>query len=160
MVTKTNYIAPWITYEAGALSKTVQSRVIPVLCKMNILDIANTPLSQFSCALVSKDEFSAVAAAINAKCQKPIEENRIQRTFEKWWPEFETEYKQIAFHKEEHAGKPKDGKNETQRLDKIENVLEDVVRSLRRIQLSVEQVSISNALPRAILLSNTSMNPN
>ena len=70
VVTKTNYKAPWIIYEAGALSKTVQSRVIPILCDMNILHIANTPLSQFNCALANKHEFWAVIAAINAKCQR------------------------------------------------------------------------------------------
>lgn len=137
MVTKTNYKAPWIIYEAGALSKTVQSRVIPILCNMNILDIANTPLSQFNCALATKHEFWAVIAAINAKCQRPIEEFRLQKTFEKWWPDFEKEYKEIQFDKEEETGK-RDDKADTHRIAKIENVLEDVMRSLRSIQSSVE----------------------
>jgi hypothetical protein len=40
MVTPENARAPWIMFEAGALSKTVKSRVIPILCGMERLDIA------------------------------------------------------------------------------------------------------------------------
>src|ERR1043166_1601551 len=47
MVTRENSKAPWIMFEAGALSKTVKSRVIPILCDIDRLDVANTPLGQF-----------------------------------------------------------------------------------------------------------------
>src|SRR4051812_28041674 len=56
MVTRENAKAPWIMFEAGALSKTVKSRVIPILCDVERLDIANTPLAQFQNAVMSKDD--------------------------------------------------------------------------------------------------------
>src|SRR3712207_3311932 len=39
VLTKSNMSAPWILFEAGALSKKGTSRVAPLLCDLQILDI-------------------------------------------------------------------------------------------------------------------------
>src|SRR5271165_4606391 len=97
MVTKENFNAPWIMFEAGALSKTVKSRVIPILCAIDRLEISSTPLGQFQNALTTKDEIWQVVESVNARCNSKISETRLKVTFEKWWPDFEDEYRKIKF---------------------------------------------------------------
>lgn len=71
-VTKSNFSAPWILFEAGALSKTVQSRVIPILCNVGRTEIANSPLNQFQNATRVKDDILQVVDAINLACERPL----------------------------------------------------------------------------------------
>ena len=123
MVTKENHNVPWILFEARALSKTVKSRVIPILCGIDRIEIANSPLAQFQNALVMKEEIWQVVAAINTRCDSKIDEIRLKRNFEKWWPDFEKEYKNIKFTDEAH-GKAAGGKGDASRFERIESSLE------------------------------------
>jgi hypothetical protein len=131
MITKTNVNAPWIMFEAGALSKTVKSRVIPVLCNLERLDIASTPLAQFQNATMSKDELWQVVQAINATCQRSLDEQRLRATFDKWWPDFQSEFKSIPFI-DSAAPKNSSAKDQTARLEKIEDALESIMRLMQR----------------------------
>lgn len=136
MVTRDNCTAPWIMFEAGALSKSVKARVIPVLCGIDRLDIANTPLSQFQNAVVAKDDMWQVLVAINSTCPRPLEEPRLRATFDKWWPDFEVQFNAIKFPEQVATTKATGAKADSARLDKIENVLEGIMSSLQRMMLS------------------------
>jgi hypothetical protein len=142
MVTKENHNAPWILFEAGALSKTVKSRVIPILCGIDRIEIANSPLAQFQNALVMKEEIWQVVAAINTRCDSKIDEIRLKLNFEKWWPDFEKEYKNIKFTDEAH-GKAAGGKGDASRFERIESSLESIMSDLQRIR-TVQMNQISN----------------
>ena len=133
MVTRDNCTAPWIMFEAGALSKSVKARVIPVLCGIDRLDIANTPLSQFQNALVVKDDMWQVLVAVNSTCPRPLEDARLRATFDKWWPDFESQFEAIKFPEQSPTAKTTGGKADSARLDKIENVLEGIMSSLQRM---------------------------
>ena len=51
-ITKDNINAPWINFEAGALSKAVNSaRVCPFLYDVKNIDLRNVPLLQFQTTL-------------------------------------------------------------------------------------------------------------
>jgi hypothetical protein len=72
IITKENLTAPWIMFEAGALSKTLPSRVIPILCVgVRPVDYLDTPLALFQGAIEpSKKEILSVVTAVNARCEK------------------------------------------------------------------------------------------
>lgn len=133
MVTRENAKAPWIMFEAGALSKTVKSRVIPIMCDLDRLDVANTPLSQLQNAIVSKEEMWQVIVAVNSACERPLEGTRLRVTFERWWPDFETQFHNIKF-PEPTAHKPSGAKGDGARLDKIEGALEGIMSTLQRMR--------------------------
>ncbi len=131
VVTPSNIDAPWVNFEAGALSKSVRSRVIPLLCGMDRIDAASSPLRQFQYALATKDEIQRLVFAVNDACDQPLDAGRLESAFEKWWPEFEKVYDAIEFEA------PK--KNETKdgveaKLGKIESALEAIMGDLAHMQ--------------------------
>jgi hypothetical protein len=131
MVTRANFSAPWIMFEAGALSKTVKAKVIPILCDLNRIDIADTPLTQFQNSLVTKEEIWQLIVSVNASCQRGLDEGRLKTTFEKWREDFHEGFSAINF---EHSAAPKPGGAEDQvaRLDKIEKALESIMSTLAK----------------------------
>jgi hypothetical protein len=129
MVTKTNINAPWMLFEAGALSNVPSSSVVPMLCDITKLEIANTPLSQFQAVTVDKKGMLSLIFDINKQSSKRLDDKQLNETFEKWWPDFENEYKCIKFASNRDEAKLK-------QLPQFEfgNALEDIIQSLRRIE--------------------------
>jgi len=63
-VTRENLDAPWIMFEAGALSKLGKSRVCPILFGVDPTDIQG-PLVQFQAAKFEKEDLQRVVRMIN-----------------------------------------------------------------------------------------------
>ncbi|MEU6936313.1 toll/interleukin-1 receptor domain-containing protein [Streptomyces rubiginosohelvolus] len=88
-VTRENQAAPWINFEAGALSRELgESALIPFLLDMPIKDLSG-PLSQFQATdSTSKDDVWAMVKAINEKSEISVEQERLRKTFDAFWSEF------------------------------------------------------------------------
>lgn len=86
-LTKDNLVAPWIMFEAGALSKNIgAARVIPLLFNVDPSALVG-PMTQFQAAQFSEDEIRRVVVAVNSE----LGDNRlapevIQDVFAMWWP--------------------------------------------------------------------------
>jgi hypothetical protein len=152
MVTQENAKAPWIMFEAGALSKTVKARVVPILCDLERLDVANTPLDQFQNALVGKEEIWQVVEAVNAACSRALDPVRLRANYEKWWPDFAAQFDNIEF-SEPDTKKESGSKTDSARLDKIEGALESIMSTLQRMRR--EEGLRSAATGHAVLLNDT-----
>lgn len=89
-LTADNLDAPWLMFEAGALSKSMEkSRVCPMLFGVEPTDLAG-PLVQFQAAPFSKDEVRKVMKTVNSQLgDLALEANVLDSVFEKWWPELE-----------------------------------------------------------------------
>ena len=89
-ITPENLRAPWVMFEAGALSKNLdQSRVTPLLIGVKNSDIEG-PLSQFNTTAVDKSEILKLLKTINKQLgDLRLPEESVQKAFEKWWPELE-----------------------------------------------------------------------
>jgi hypothetical protein len=85
-----NLDAPWILFEAGALSKVVETaRVCPYLLDVAPSDIKG-PLAQFQAMQATKDDTLRILKAMNGGLgDLRLVENMLQETFEKWWPDLE-----------------------------------------------------------------------
>jgi hypothetical protein len=95
-VTQENLAAPWLLFEAGALSKSLtQAAVIPLLLDVNFSDINNGPLGQFQAKKVSKDGCYELVSAINTYSENPIDSARLARNFERAWPDLEDRIERI-----------------------------------------------------------------
>ena len=90
-LTPENVTAPWLLYEAGSLAKLVaSSRVVPyLLAKPNVTG----PLSQFQGVDADKEGTLKLIRGINQILDKPLPDDRINRIFERAWPDLEREIK-------------------------------------------------------------------
>ena len=92
-LTQENLGAPWLLFEAGALSKSIgNSRVVPYLYGDGISQTElQGPLAQFQAALATKDSTLEVVKSINeASGEDGLELRILEKTFEALWPDFES----------------------------------------------------------------------
>lgn len=88
-LTPDNVDSKWLLFEAGALSKSfVGSRVVPLLYQLKPTDL-EFPLSQFQHVQADVQGILALVKSINDIRDEPIEEQRLERGFKKWWPDLE-----------------------------------------------------------------------
>ena len=96
-VTKDSKDAPWLIFEAGALSKSVkQSRVAPFLFGVELSEIEEGPLSQFQATRFDKDDVNKLVHSLNSAGDVPsLDKGRLDNTFSRWWPELEAKLNEI-----------------------------------------------------------------
>jgi hypothetical protein len=88
-VTPENQHNPWLLFEAGALSKTLeQTHVCPLLFEISPSQLSG-PLSQFQANEVTKEGVFKIIATLN-KCldNSQISAETLSETFDVWWPKF------------------------------------------------------------------------
>lgn len=91
IITPSNQEAPWLVFEAGALSKSIdRSKVCPLLFgAMEPTDLKG-PLVQFQSAQFGKDEIRRVAKMINGELgEAALSADVLDSVFEMWWPKLE-----------------------------------------------------------------------
>jgi TIR domain len=91
-LTPENVDAPWINFEAGALGKSVdKSRVSPFLFRLKRSDV-NGPILQFQSTIVEREDVFKLVRSMNDACQQEaLEDARLERAFDVWWPQLEAE---------------------------------------------------------------------
>jgi hypothetical protein len=97
-LTPENQDAPWLNYEAGALSKTIDEKTR--LCTYLLAGLAPEqvlqPLGMFQHTRADKEDTRKLVHSINtAVSEAPIPEARLDSIFEKLWPSLETELSSI-----------------------------------------------------------------
>ena len=99
-LTQDNQVSPWITFEAGALSKHKDvSRVCPLLFNFDNADLTG-PLTIFQTTKFEKNEFKKLMSSINNCSEKRLEDKNFDETFEVWWPHLEDKISQILAEEE------------------------------------------------------------
>jgi hypothetical protein len=86
-ITPDNLHAPWICFEAGALSNTVEkAHVCPYLLGVKKSELGG-PLLLFQAAVCDKDDTARLLYSINATPDGPnLEQKRLETIFNVWWP--------------------------------------------------------------------------
>jgi len=89
-LTPENLGAPWILFEAGALSKLLdKSFVCPFLFGLEPTDVKG-PLIQFQATKAEKAEVKKLILTLNrALGDTALSVEKIEKAFEHWWPELE-----------------------------------------------------------------------
>ncbi|MCX4768964.1 toll/interleukin-1 receptor domain-containing protein [Streptomyces sp. NBC_01285] len=106
-VTRGNQAAPWINFEAGALSRELgESALIPFLLDMPIKDLSG-PLSQFQATdSSSEDDVWSMVRAINEKCETSVDQDRLKKAFDAFWSEFKSKLSGIRSARASTEGAP------------------------------------------------------
>ncbi|CDZ56043.1 TIR domain-containing protein [Neorhizobium galegae] len=100
IVTEANSVSPWILYEAGAIAKSLNGRLIPILCGIGGIAITNHPLTQFQYIKApEKGELYRLVSDLNSARENKLPDERLKSTFEKWYPDFLAQYEKVSFDK-------------------------------------------------------------
>ncbi|MEO0555330.1 MAG: hypothetical protein AAF149_19120 [Bacteroidota bacterium] len=95
-VTKENLDASWLSFEAGALSKTMdKSYVSPFLFDIKRSEV-DGPILQFQSTIFQKDDVKKLVKGLNKACgDNAINEARLDKGFEVWYPTLEEELNKL-----------------------------------------------------------------
>ncbi len=126
-LTRENTESPWIMFEAGALSKNLEtSKVCPLLFDIDPSDIKG-PLIQFQAAKFSKEEVKKVVDMINNELESnKLDSEVLEDVYEMWWPKLESQIKNIL-------SSEKDSMNPVVRTER--ELLEEVLSLTREFSL-------------------------
>ena len=97
-LTSENISAPWINFEAGALSKLLTSKVTMLLTDISISEIKG-PLASFQSTKLEKNDLYKLIQSINNELPMPLEEKKLNKSFDAFYSDFETKIKKIETEK-------------------------------------------------------------
>jgi hypothetical protein len=95
-ITPENQREPWISFEAGALSKTIEkSYVIPYLIGMQLSELEQ-PLKQFqSIEANEEDTWKLIETIHRASGDKTRTINDLEEAFKMWWPKLSEQIEDV-----------------------------------------------------------------
>lgn len=136
-VTPENQTSPWLVFEAGALSKTLEQTFV---CPM-LFDLAPSqfkgPLAQFQSSTFEKAGVLRVVANLNAALPtRRLSVLELEEIFDVWWPKLAAKLEEVPFHES-----PATERRST------EDLLEEIL-SLSRDQLRRENLRLEHSQRR------------
>ncbi|HDR7685307.1 TPA: toll/interleukin-1 receptor domain-containing protein [Bacillus toyonensis] len=141
-VTPSNINAPWINFEAGALSKTYDSKVVPILYDADVMILNQGPLKQFQSAknLDEESVLSLIKSINQANGSIKLDESRLDKAFEMWWPNLKKSIDGIEKEEKVKGTKEEKGPTEKELLNVIYSKLLEQEKATFRNQ-NINQTS-------------------
>lgn len=127
-LTSQNVSAPWINFEAGAIAKSLDSRVSCLMVNIKPSDIKG-PLSRYQATKLDKKEIFQLISEINKATEQPLDESRLSNAFEAMWPQLNEDLTTAL-----EASPIPASKN-------VEDPLEEVLQLLRKVTTIVSSPS-------------------
>ncbi len=95
-LTRDNTDKPWILFEAGALSKSIdKARVCTLLFDLEPTDVTG-PLTSFQATRFIRDDFKRLVVTINASAgDAKLDASVLDSVFDMWWPRLESQIVEI-----------------------------------------------------------------
>jgi len=139
-LTPENLESPWLHFEAGALSKTIDDKTFVCSYLINGLQPTQVPdpLGQFQSNSADKEGTHRLLQAINSALDdKKLEEVVLSETFKKFWPDLEKVLQSLPPVKEEERPKRK-----------VEDMVEEVLDTVRGLAFTMQRrEEIPSAFP-------------
>lgn len=123
-VTKENLTAPWLTFEAGALSKTMDKAFVsPFLFDIKRSEV-DGPTLQFQSTIFNKEDVFKLVKTLNkASGEDQLNDSMLDKAFNVWWPTLEDELKKLAEIKDAIVPE-KDGTSDLESSEILEEILD------------------------------------
>jgi hypothetical protein len=144
-MTPENLEAPWVLFEAGPLSKSIEkARVAPLLFGIGPSEFTNIPLLQFQLTNFKKEDFARLLASLNAAASEAerLRPEVLAKSFERAWSELELDISKIEFSAARRSSPKHGGKLEaptadkTVPADKLTPILDELL-TIARSQMKV-----------------------
>lgn len=84
-LTPDNLLSPWLNYEAGAIAKSVSSRVCPVLHGVD-KGAVKPPMAQLQMTSIDVEDFTLLMASMNKAAGEPLTPTGLGEAVKVWWP--------------------------------------------------------------------------
>lgn len=119
-VTKENLEAPWLLFEAGALSKMMdKASVCPFIFDLKRAEVKG-PILQFQSTIFEKEDVKKLLVTLNKSCgDAGLKEDLLTKTFEVWWPNLEESLNAIKSEKSEEEKNDSDKSLNNEMLEEI-----------------------------------------
>lgn len=140
-VTKDNIEAPWLSFEAGALSKTMdKSFVTPFLFDIKRSEV-NGPILQFQSTVFEKDDIKKLIHTLNKACgENGISETMLDKAFEVWYPTLECDLNKLKDYEEDVPEKlTQEDVHTTQIIEEILELSRDNQKLLRNPDMKLNE---------------------
>lgn len=117
-LTTENVTAPWINFEAGAIAKTLDSRVASIMINVSPSDIKG-PLSRYQATKIDKDDFYQLISNINNQCESNVNSDTLKTVFENLWGAINSEFEEIISNAKKNSSAIKKSINNTEAIEEI-----------------------------------------
>ena len=129
-LTAENLTAPWLLFEAGAISKQKDSRTCTFLLDVKPGDV-DQPLGQFQHTVVAKADVLKLVGTLNGDLAKSgglsLKQEILLASFEKFWPELEAALKTIA---SKTVAEARGARSSEEKLDEALDLLRGMSRKM------------------------------
>lgn len=122
-LTTENTTAPWINFEAGAIAKSLDSRVTALMVNIKPSDIKG-PLSRYQATKFEKTDFFQLVSSINKVLDTPLDHAVLENTFNAMWGSLENEATKIIGEYSSKSEVTKPQNNSTSENEALEEVLQ------------------------------------
>jgi len=141
-VTPGNISAPWLNFEAGALSKQIGDdvRVIPYLLDFRSASELQPPLGQFNASLADEAGTRDLVKTLNAHSEAKLTEANLDETFQLWWPSLHDKLEAIRTN----------GSGQPPRRRTIDDKIDELLDLTRQLMLRLPWPTAENALDRLL----------
>ncbi|MBP3602785.1 MAG: TIR domain-containing protein [Lachnospiraceae bacterium] len=131
-VTKDNLTAPWLNFEAGALSKSIDNTyVAPLLFDVKPSELKGSPISQFQATSFNVEDVKRLVETLNAAAGNCLSATRLDKAFELCYPDLEKSLNELRSTIIEEDG---DGASEATTPNLDPNILEELLETVRNTQ--------------------------
>lgn len=125
-VTPQNIDAPWLNFEAGALSKAfTTSNVSPFLFGLKPSDLKKSPLLQFQSTLYDKKDLLKLVLSINnALGKEKLDETKLKPTFDVWYEQLKSKLEPLLKEANSKPTTKEDDNSQNNSNEAVEEILE------------------------------------
>ena len=154
-VTKDNLTAPWLTFEAGALSKTMDKAFVsPFLFDIKRSEV-DGPILQFQSTIFNEEDVLKLIKTLNKACgEEQLSSERLTKAFGVWWPTLEEELNKLKDLQEQ--GTTTENNNDTNHNSEILEEILDLSRINQKLlrnpdsNLSSMMIEVNERLDRTL----------
>jgi hypothetical protein len=138
ILTKDNLLSPWLMFEAGAVSKSVEnSKVCPILFGIENSDIKG-PLTQFQASSYNKIDIKKIVKSINSElADNKLEDRILDEVFDTWWPKLEQKINAVKIEDKDTESEIRDDR------ELLEEILGLVRFTAKKSNISAKNINIS-----------------
>ena len=152
-ITKDNPDAAWLNFEAGALSKSVdRSRVAPFLFGIERSEIKEGPIAQFQSTTFDEADVKKLVRSLNTAADAPLSENRLNHTFETWWPKLKSQLDEIEGASNSQGRDAKTSFQTAQQIEEVKNLVKELSENVASFQGDSSASPIARAIAAAVRL--------
>lgn len=134
-----NLLSPWLNYEAGAITRSVDSRVCPVLFGVQ-KDEVKPPMAQLQLTLLEKEEMLLMMSSINKVAGASLRQESLREAVDVWWPQLEKELANISVPSapaKSESATPEPAKP----LTDVSEMMEELLHRVRSLDDRVRKIS-------------------